>query len=577
MVAYSIPQAIALLAAVASANPLSTFGIPSVVESVKLPSHWSHVSVPKPDTVLKMQIGLKQSNIQGLQAKLLDISHPDSPRYGQWLSDEEVDAFVKPAEESVAIVKHWLASHGFPEADITQPTSDWIELSVPVRKAEKMLSTQYSMYYDSISDETVPRTTEYSVPEIIRKHIDVIQPTTAFHSKNLDNKQRQALVQRNAVKTKGVKSCANGVTAQCITDFYNVDYVATGDAPYYITALIGDGASHADSKKYVRTYLPNAAKGRDFTDAYIGNSSKNSNSKAVIEGAIDTQIALAIGNPLPITYLSVGPNNGSDPSAQYGDQLVTLGNYLASTENPPLVVSTSYLGDEADFSSNYLDRICNNFMKASARGISLLFCSGDFGVAGLNHRDSCPNGYNPTFPATCPWVTAVGSTDFTSGGGETAVDFPDDGSSGGGFSNHFDAPDYQTADTQAYIDALNTTAEGQYNSTGRGFPDISLVGNKWNLVFKGQLTTGYGTSASTPAWGGMIAQINDFRAKNGKSSLGFLNPLFYGNSTVRAAFRDITTGNNHGCGEDGFPASKGWDAVTGLGTVDFAALRKAVS
>lgn len=35
------------------------------------------------------------------------------------------------------------------------------------------------------------------------------------------------------------------------------------------------------------------------------------------------------------------------------------------------------------------------------------------------------------------------------------------------------------------------------------------------------------------------------------------------------AFTDITNGSAYGCQVDGFPAKKGWDAVTGWGTPKF--------
>jgi len=47
-----------------------------------------------------------------------------------------------------------------------------------------------------------------------------------------------------------------------------------------------------------------------------------------------------------------------------------------------------------------------------------------------------------------------------------------------------------------------------------------------------------------------------------------------------AAFNDITTGVNNGCGirkVGGWPAKEGWDAVTGVGTPDFAKLAKVVA
>jgi len=78
-----------------------------------------------------------------------------------------------------------------------------------------------------------------------------------------------------------------------------------------------------------------------------------------------------------------------------------------------------------------------------------------------------------------------------------------------------------------------------------------------------------GTSCSSPTFAGIVALLNDIRLTAGKSTLGFLNPLFYSNPSV---FTDITDGNNPGCGTNGFYCAQGWDPVTGLGTPNFESL-----
>lgn len=55
----------------------------------KLPPSWTVHGPADKDTKVKAQIGLKQNNIKELQAKLLDISNPESSSYGNWLSQEE--------------------------------------------------------------------------------------------------------------------------------------------------------------------------------------------------------------------------------------------------------------------------------------------------------------------------------------------------------------------------------------------------------------------------------------------------------------------------------------------------------
>lgn len=79
-----------------------------------------------------------------------------------------------------------------------------------------------------------------------------------------------------------------------------------------------------------------------------------------------------------------------------------------------------------------------------------------------------------------------------------------------------------------------------------------------------------GTSAATPAVGGVIALINDALIAAGKPTLGFLNPWLYGGGYK--AWTDILSGSSYGCDTPGFLAAAGWDAVTGYGTPNFGAI-----
>merc|ERR1712113_1158336 len=113
------------------------------------------------------------------------------------------------------------------------------------------------------------------------------------------------------------------------------------------------------------------------------------------------------------------------------------------------------------------------------------------------------------------------------------------------------------------------------NASGRAYPDISAQATNF-VVVAGLPTPGVaGTSCASPTAAGVFSLLNDLRLQNGKSTLGFLNPLIYEHA---AAFNDITTGSNSGCsGGDGWPAKQGWDAVTGVGTPNYANLAQVVT
>jgi subtilase family serine protease len=155
--------------------------------------------------------------------------------------------------------------------------------------------------------------------------------------------------------------------------------------------------------------------------------------------------------------------------------------------------------------------------------------------------------------------------------------------SGGGFSHVFARPDYQNA-----LPAGSTSIGAQ-----RGVPDVGLQASAGTgaLVYlslppdglsglicgTAPCSTGWydigGTSLSAPQWAGMVAIADQI---NG-GGLGLINPALYkiGADATRYAddFYDVTTGNNTADPTiPGYPATTGWDPVTGLGTPNAALL-----
>jgi len=143
--------------------------------------------------------------------------------------------------------------------------------------------------------------------------------------------------------------------------------------------------------------------------------------------------------------------------------------------------------------------------------------------------------------------------------------------SGGGFSNYFSRPDYQDTAVSAYLSSIGGMYSGLYNPSGRGYPDISAQARNYQIVVNETVMAVDGTSCSAPTAAGVISLLNDFLVSQGKKPLGFLNPWIYYDAST--GFNDITSGSNPGCNTTGFPAMRGWDPVTGLGTPDFLKLQ----
>jgi tripeptidyl-peptidase I len=229
-------------------------------------------------------------------------------------------------------------------------------------------------------------------------------------------------------------------------------------------------------------------------------------------------------------------------------------------------------------------------MKLGLAGVSVLYSSGDYGVAGNGgeccalpgcagggYTDNSEGSFNPSFPSTCPYVTSVGATQVKHDYSVTATS-PEAACetvilSGGGFSNVFPAPDYQANALSFYYqhhtpDKYNATVYNNSQTT-RGYPDVSANGANYVIAVDGTLGLVYGTSASSPVFGSVVTLLNNARLAAGKGPIGFLNPTLY---EFPGAFNDITLGDNKGCGTQGFRAVKGWDPLTGLGTPNYPKL-----
>jgi tripeptidyl-peptidase-1 len=289
----------------------------------------------------------------------------------------------------------------------------------------------------------------------------------------------------------------------------------------------------------------------------------NDQSKPGIEASLDIQYVMAMGAGVNTTFWSTGGRQPHNPENEpFLVFLYAVGNH----SKPPQVFSMSYGDNENTVEFDYAVRVNSEFIKAGTRGISMLASSGDGGVAG-SQTTPC-DMFIPTFPAASPYVTAVGGT--TSSNPEVAAYF-----SSGGFSNRWNRPSYQQQFVSNYFSvAQGLPSSSRYNQSGNGFPDVSAQAENFDVKYNG-ITVGVdGTSCSSPTFAGIVALLNDIRLQAGKSTLGFLNPLFYANPSV---FTDILSGNNPGCGTQGFPCAASWDPVTGLGTPNFAALSNLVS
>lgn len=577
----------------AQAVPLSKPEVRSpyaVKETHFVPREWTNVGNPHPEANIDLKIGFVNKNFAKLEQQLYEVSHPSHPSYGQHLSKEEVDNLIRPDDKTQDLVSEWLQGHGLDMENCRYSSArDWISVSLPVSKVEEMLDTKYNVY-QHMDGSTLIRTTEWSLPLHLHEHIQTIQPSTAFLRAA---PQVQTLLlspgedfEVNAFPPNNSElagSCNfEGMSPPCLRLLYGTaDYTPRSPNSHIaFTNYLGEIPSRADASAFLRQFRPAAisvASSHDQISIAGGPIDNNGTTDPGYEGNLDLQtIAGQVGQNISITSYSTGgsppfqpdlnaPTNSNEPYLVWLD-------YVLDQENLPQTISTSYGDDEQTVPESYALAVCQELAQLGLRGVSLLFSSGDSGV-GANDTCVSNDGKNttmflPSFPASCPYITAVGGTRAYPE--VVAFDSRNGFASGSGFSNYFEQPAYQKQSgvVDKYIDGLSGQFDGLYNKSGRAYPDLAAQAYRYIVFYNGSVVTLDGTSASAPTVASIIALVNDALMAAGKPPLGFLNPWLYSGAGAQA-FHDITNGSSIGCNDAGFGAGPGWDAASGWGTPEF--------
>ncbi|KZW01464.1 family S53 protease [Exidia glandulosa HHB12029] len=530
-----------------------------------------------PDASLDLRIHLKKGDRSGLETKLLEVSTPGHPNYGKHLSKSELEAYVRPTEATTSAIKSWLDAHNL-TANAVSPAGDILQIQMPVSRADSLLNAQYSLFTHAGNGLSALRTLSYSLPVDLDDHVLLMEPTTDFviepkfsdplkfashTAANLTSFIDNFLGGGHLGKIFGLKEkrmedfCNQWMTPQCLSELYGIPFTnGTGKASLAVTGFIKQYANEADLQTFLQTLRPDMSQETKFTlQKMEGGQNEQDPTQAGTEANLDVQFSVGVaGHAVPVTFISVG-DEGDNKNG-----FLDIVNNLLAQDEVPQVLATSYGMDESAVGLDLAQQMCDAYMQLGARGVSVIFSSGDSGVG----AGDCTT-FTPTFPSGCPYVTSVGATDGYSP--EKVASF-----SSGGFSNIFDAPTWQKDHVNGYLKQIGSTHSGLFNTTGRAFPDVSTSGTNFPTVVASSWQPVGGTSASTPVFASIIALLNDELMAVGRNSLGFLNPWLYAQST---AFTDITTGSNPGCGGNGFDALSGWDPATGLGTPIYSKLRKA--
>ncbi|TQV94175.1 S8/S53 family peptidase [Cordyceps javanica] len=570
-----------------------------IERTARLPPGWKKIDDQvDPNQQYSFSIALKQPRMKGLQKLLTSVR-------GDLLSLVDSTAMRAPAAKSVSMVQAWLRSHGIQDSDTK---GDWVHVRATVGQTDALIGSLLEHYvYEGGGDAPVLRTTQYSIPDALEDAIDFIHPVSNFMKPARSVSQIRWLDEMDLTRRADAPQpqppppCTSVVTPRCIREAYNFYYKTPDDRSSVTMGVAGfldEYANYEDSDQFLSQQAPElAAKGYNYTVELVGGGENpQDRSRSGSEAALDVDLALGLAYPARLVFYSaggrgelIGEDGRSDSSnASTNEPFLELFQYLLDKPagEMPSVLSVSYADDEASVPRPYADKVCGMIGLLAARGMTVLFGSGDGGAQGgqgSNCRARDGSGRKmtvATFPSTCPWALAVGAVSnaaaAAAGGPPAAAEF-----STGGFSQYYAQPAWQRAAVGAYVRALDGHLDGYYEPRNRAIPDIAAVGTNVLVVAQGRPGLLQGTSASAPIVAAMLAMVNDARARAGKRPLGWVTPWLY-DERVRRTLLDVTEGQSRSCSWDGetpggWPAKPGWDAVTGLGVPgDFTELLDAL-
>lgn len=520
-------------------------------EPLRLPEGWIKGERLAAEETVELLIAVRLTNTDELEAKFWAVSEPTSLSYGRFLTPAQVAALVAPSPASQQTILQWLEAHGVVDYEWNS-SRDFLRVRTTAAKAEELLGgiEFHHFTHDSASTRLFRSLQPYTVPQKVAAHIDFIGGINHF-----PRVQRFA---RRSLEARG----SGTVDPNVIKRVFNISAAAGKSASnsQSVAQFLEQYYTPSDLTLFQQTYnLP--------VQAPVKVVGHNDASNPGVEAELDIEYIMGVATNVPTWFVyTAGRHESQEPFLEW----IQFINDLNSPA--PLVNSVSYGDVESSITLAYVQRVDLEFQKVGLTGKSILFASGDDGV-GCNTLGS---RFEPNWPATSAYVTAVGGTILSS---ESPLLIQSDSISSGGFSNYFGQAKYQKAAVAGYLAQGNLPAASYYNISGRAFPDVSAFSEGVQIIYQGSQQFVGGTSCAAPVFSAVIALINDERLQQGRPPLGFLNSQLY---TIAQRFPgallDITSGSDNGNGfmcSPGFKPAKGWDPVTGLGVPNYPALSKA--
>jgi subtilase family serine protease len=611
--ALLVPLMSASAAPAAAASGRTT--LPGSIPAWANAGHFAGAASPTDNVGFRVYLGW--SDPAAAEALAQAVSTPGNASYGKYVTPAQFRRQFAPSQSQVNNVQSWLKSQGF-AVDYTPTNNHYVAAEGTVAQAQAAFGTAFGMY--NVKGLTVRSpSANVSIPTSLASTVTAVlglDESTAFVTTD-------HVVDKNAPPTAGFRN------AQPLSTYWN-----GSTSPYAYPADFTGVSSPATASWTVKGYTPAQIKGAygisstydgagqtvAIIDAYASPTILADVNQWSTNRGLPTMTKSQLVQVVPPGVYNRPQNPRQDPQGWYGEEtldveavhgmapaakIVFVGapnnyqdldaamnhvvdNHLAS------IVTNSYGFPTEFLPTGYVKPLEDTLIQAAAEGIGVYFSSGD------NGDETSFVGYaTPDWPASSPWVTAVGGTSIGIGASNARVLETGWGTSnyncnttslvctrtgwlygaGGGISRIFAKPSYQSG----------------LSFSGRAVPDVAALADPQTGLLVGQTQTfpdgvhydEYrigGTSLASPIFAGLMALADQAAG----APHGFANPVFYANASAfydvlsvktAVARRNFNNSVDATAGTvdrlrtfDDYSGSltqhtgTGWDNVTGLGT-----------
>ncbi len=508
---------------------------------------------------VSIAIALKLRNEDALHSYIHDLFRPGSPSYHHFLSTKESVATYAPTQQQAQAVVDYLTANGFTHVRIA-PNRLVISADGTIGAARNAFRTEIA-HFTRDGHSGIANTTDIQIPANLSGAVDHVLGLQTL------NRMHTFSVTRSAYQRS-----ASGTPAYAPQEYatvYHAGNTPTGTGT--TVALIGWGNMSNPVSDLSRMEQSQGLAAVPTSIESTSTDSSNDDSEQ-LEWAMDSQAIVGIsGGVRNLIFYTTGLNYVQDPTTgswssqgANNSELLRAIN-LAVSDNTAKVINMSWGLAECRGSPGFAD---SAFQLGVAQGQTFVAATGDNGSYPCNSSNgSAPrNGQysdihtrSVNYPASSPYVVAVGGTTLNTSSSDVYISESTWPYSGGGISSSESTPNWQSSSypyrelPDLAFDADPGTGILLYltQSSTSGIQQTQFGGNAYG-----------GTSLSAPLFVGAWARLETAN----RNSMGFAAPAIYSYSSS-FPFHDVTTGNN-----GYYSARTGWDNATGWGSFDIQAV-----